>query len=666
MRSSTPLPSHTRVISASLLSEEIVQESFHSYLKSSLTQAKAEKLLDEDVLSSAEGDLMITGPALCLYFAALRCTTEPPSVPLPRTIKVGDAGNTSPNTTPLDLSYENCPASFISFLYVWSSCVPLIQSLQPEDQHDLARIICNLPALSDPVLPELFGIAADIRAVAIEISQRRSFQEKYAEDLQAALNAGRPGGTASPKRAAFIPPPSYEESSPSSSPQPSPRISLDKLRPLTPPQPSSPSHLSPNFLPVRPSSPHSPLAPLSPHSRPSSRPVSPSPAPSISPVHPAGPLTSTIFATSSPSSSTTTTTTPSSSGIRTTKLSISNPDSPAIIFIRETLYAALADTIATTPSLTPLLRSNPPRAYFSATSLAILSVATTCIVHIPDTKSKSTLPSATSSLSSVLHPPTVIPNAAFIANYAIRGIGSRLFGLSECPDELRPFMAELISIGVAASQMEEEDTATLIQALQLGKEGDEVPQPRMERVKKILEEGIGGNIRNGRGGGSGMAMATATNKSAGTITGSGFSKMLEEGMGGNIGNGVGVGRGRGRGRAMATATNRPAGATHATSPLTSTSGLGFSSILGGACPVGHHHSHHHTHPNDQDKYNVLHKERGREAEKFGHRRGRSIEGRSVAFANRVNALSLSLTKLRAFRDRQGDVFKVLMSVAGSR
>lgn len=44
-----------------LLSEEYVQNCFHSYLKSALTQAKAERLLDTDVLSSAEGDLMITG-----------------------------------------------------------------------------------------------------------------------------------------------------------------------------------------------------------------------------------------------------------------------------------------------------------------------------------------------------------------------------------------------------------------------------------------------------------------------------------------------------------------------------------------------------------------------------------------------------------------------------
>ena len=43
------------------LTEAYVQDAFHSYLKSSLAQARAEKLIDLDMLTSAEGDLMITG-----------------------------------------------------------------------------------------------------------------------------------------------------------------------------------------------------------------------------------------------------------------------------------------------------------------------------------------------------------------------------------------------------------------------------------------------------------------------------------------------------------------------------------------------------------------------------------------------------------------------------
>ena len=43
------------------ITEAYVQECFHSYLKSSLAQAKAERLVDVATLSSAAGDLMITG-----------------------------------------------------------------------------------------------------------------------------------------------------------------------------------------------------------------------------------------------------------------------------------------------------------------------------------------------------------------------------------------------------------------------------------------------------------------------------------------------------------------------------------------------------------------------------------------------------------------------------
>ena len=53
------LPSMERT--SSQLSEQYIQDCFHSYLKSSLTQAKSERLLDVDVLASAESDLMIKG-----------------------------------------------------------------------------------------------------------------------------------------------------------------------------------------------------------------------------------------------------------------------------------------------------------------------------------------------------------------------------------------------------------------------------------------------------------------------------------------------------------------------------------------------------------------------------------------------------------------------------
>jgi hypothetical protein len=41
------------------------------------------------------------------------------------------------------------------------------------------------------------------------------------------------------------------------------------------------------------------------------------------------------------------------------------------------------------------------------------------------------------------------------------------------------------------------------------------------------------------------------------------------------------------------------------------------------------------------------------------RRKESVEGRAVAFANRVNALGLSISKIKAFREREKEVFDVL-------
>lgn len=54
-------------MSSGRLSEEQVSDAFHSYLKSSLSQAKAERLLDTELLSSAEADLMITGVSLLKF-----------------------------------------------------------------------------------------------------------------------------------------------------------------------------------------------------------------------------------------------------------------------------------------------------------------------------------------------------------------------------------------------------------------------------------------------------------------------------------------------------------------------------------------------------------------------------------------------------------------------
>ncbi|KAI0715756.1 hypothetical protein C8T65DRAFT_643046 [Cerioporus squamosus] len=471
------------------LPEELVQECFHSYLKSSLTHAKVEGLLDEDTLASAEADLMITGPALCLYFAALRSTTNPPSVPLPRRAKTGAS------LPPADLSLTNCPPAFRQFLLVWSQVVPSIQALTPEHQHDLARLICGLEPLSSPLNPRLNGIAADLRAVAIEISMRRTFQEKYADDLQVALDSGMtrsPGGRS--LQASFVPPPSYDDPSP---------------HPSVPPSP-------------RPSSTLSPLPPLQVPSSSSRRGHSRTPS-----------STSSVGSSARFSS-------PRSDVFSPTILA---EDIPGIEFIRETLYAALAEVLERKPHLRRLLRRDPTRAYFAAVALAITDVAS----------SSATRPDASAKTIAHLLPPDSPRREQLLSNEpGLRGVLGQTLSLRDCPAPLRPFMTELCAIGKALHEMEEADSEAAVRALQ---RGEEPPVPRLERVYDILEQGVGHAYR------------------------------AED-----------VGR------------------------------------------------------TERDEPTEL------------RRRRTSTEGRAVAFANRINGLALGMTKLRAFRERQEMVFKVLAGV----
>ncbi|KAF8720417.1 hypothetical protein RHS02_09010, partial [Rhizoctonia solani] len=124
------------------LSEEQVMNGFHAFLVSALRHAKVERLLDDELLASAEADLMICGPALCLYFAALRSNTNPPGVPLPR-----PRGSDEPQKR---LTAITCPPGFLPFFELWARAVPKIQSLAPEHTYDLASIICGKAPVTLP------------------------------------------------------------------------------------------------------------------------------------------------------------------------------------------------------------------------------------------------------------------------------------------------------------------------------------------------------------------------------------------------------------------------------------------------------------------------------------------------------------------------------------
>ncbi|TRM68891.1 hypothetical protein BD626DRAFT_391154 [Schizophyllum amplum] len=432
----------TRTQSNTTLSDAAVADAFHSYLKSSLAQARAEHLVDADMLASAEADqLMVTGPALCLYFAALRCTTNPPSVPLPRPRDAKRAPG-APAEPPVDLSFENCPPQFAAFLRVWASTVPAIQALAPETQHDLARLICGLQPLTNP--PDAVrGLAEDMRAVAIEISQRRSFQDRYAEDLQAALDAAGGGTGRPPQRASFVPPPTYEAAA---SPPGGTTTAL-------PPSPSYSPSTSASGLP-----PHSQIAAdHAPH------PTSSSPTRQ----HLSPPIT--------PTAST-------SARSRTPSPSMLIPEvTSTLMMIRETLYASILDVLSTDytsgsgpdgsnerflQKLKRTFREDPGRAYYTTVALAILHFARYGIVA---------------------------------ESGRITGVLGAEITLENCPRALRPLMAALVDISRTARTFEEEDDTRMAIALSEGRESAtsedgepiELGLTRLARVRRILENGIG-------------------------------------------------------------------------------------------------------------------------------------------------------------------------------
>ncbi|KAF8580768.1 hypothetical protein K439DRAFT_1636773 [Ramaria rubella] len=107
----------------------------------------------------------------CLFFGALRSTTVRLSVP-PLRSRV----NKSAPPTPIRLSHSMCPPCF---LQVWALAVPVIQTLPSQYQYNFAWIIYNL----QPIQSGLNCIVADLRVVAIEISQWCTFQERYQADL---------------------------------------------------------------------------------------------------------------------------------------------------------------------------------------------------------------------------------------------------------------------------------------------------------------------------------------------------------------------------------------------------------------------------------------------------------------------------------------------------
>ena len=131
---------------------------------------------------------------------------------------------------------------------------------------------------------------------------------------------------------------------------------------------------------------------------------------------------------------------------------------PVIDFIRETLYAALADVLALASSLRALMRTDPTRAYFGAVSLAVLEVSTTAVTPAGD----------------------------------VQGVLGQQIMFDECPDPLKPIMRELAVIATQVRKISEEDDEHAMQLLAEGRDEELAASvTRMDRLKRMLERGVG-------------------------------------------------------------------------------------------------------------------------------------------------------------------------------
>ncbi|KAF8748445.1 hypothetical protein RHS01_10835 [Rhizoctonia solani] len=455
------------------LSEEQVMNGFHAFLVSALRHAKVERLLDDELLASAEADLMICGPALCLYFAALRSNTNPPGVPLPR-----PRGVMSPKS---DLLRLHAPLDFSPSLNYGLEQSPRYTPVTLPA--DIPSPFPESPTAEQTILSKVHAIAADLRAVAIEISQRRSFQVRYQEDLQAALNLGdptSPGGPRTvPATAKFVPPPGYEEAA-SASPhsavlcgkisEPSVYTSVPSSKapsygyglgmPASPPLNSRQSSTDRRYAELPPLPPGTPEAGQEPFWRggfgsPNGESMPGGWAPLRVPQRSSTPTPSrpnTAYGHRATQSATLPV--PGSSSIpRPASPSLLTANDPAITIIRETLYAGLADALVEAPELLDLLETDPTRTYFAAVGLAILNVSLT----------------------------SVTPRGS------IRAVLGQELTLEACPQPLRPLMMEFAAIGESAKEIAEEDDR---RAMHLAERGMDIPEPRIDRLKRTLQTGV--------------------------------------------------------------------------------------------------------------------------------------------------------------------------------
>lgn len=291
-------------------------------------------------------------------------TTNPPSVQIPAV----------ENYSTTVLSISTCPVPLLPLFRRWQQAVEPLQALSLDNQHDVARLICDLEPVNTPVRTSMIRVAADLQQIAIQLAQRETYLQRYASDLQVGLGSPNLDERAQP-------PPTYS-------------------RPDAPPSSSNPTNTSGRPLPIPPASP----------------------------------------------------------------ASIPITEDPGMMAVRETLYAALADVLYSTPSIGSVLRTDPPRGYFTAVALAIQQVALTNLT--PD------------------------GNRIRIVGSGHRRNAS--FGVDDAPEPLRVFAQEIIKLGAILKELQAKDDEHAIHLAVEGLEPGTSPT-NMELLQSELEHGADSN-----------------------------------------------------------------------------------------------------------------------------------------------------------------------------
>lgn len=240
-----------------------------------------------------------------LFFAALSNVTDPPTVHVPA----------SPSNPEFTLSVSTCPANLLPLFRLWQKAVNPLQSLSLDQQADVARLLCDLEPESQPVTTQMVKLSADLQSIAISISQRQTYLERYTHTLEAGLG-GRDGR--------FHAPPTYGEQQ------------------------------------------QQPAVPLSRHD-------------SVSSQNTFHSTSSDIFSPSKAAGTSSQNQhhrTPSSASA---VADLPVTEDPALISVRETFYSILSDVIEASGLLGKLLRDDPARGYYTAVAMAIVQAAMTSL-----------------------------------------------------------------------------------------------------------------------------------------------------------------------------------------------------------------------------------------------------------------------------------------------